>query len=405
MRKRLVRGITAAVILLLVGGLALAACAPTPAAPDKSKPIKIGGSLPLTGMFAEQTKDIKAAYEYWAEEINGKGGLLGRPVELVLYDDESRAEKAVTNYERAITVDKVDLLLGGYPGTANVAVMPVAEKYRMVYVSMGGHLQSFEQGYTYSFASPPLLGEWMGIGFKGAIELIPQAQRPKTMALLTMNNAIGQAGRTGLLDTSKELGIQLLMDDSYNLPLADATPLISKAKATNADILYLNSAFDDSVMEMRAAKALGYSPKAIYNTIGSVLPGWVKELGADGDNVLNPMWWHGSLPFPGVAEANKGAQVKYNIPVAPLYFGLGYSWMRTLQLAVEAAGKIDQEAIRTQLATKAFDLPYGKGIKFDKRGLPPAFGYTVQVTNGKVELLWPKEIATTQIVYPRPAWK
>jgi len=404
-RRGIRKLLSGAVALLLLGGLALAACAPAPAAQDKSKPIKIGGSLPVTGIYAEQTKDIRAAYEYWAEEVNSKGGLLGRPVELIIYDDESSPEKAVTNYERAITVDKVDLLFGGYPGTANVAVMPVAEKYRMAYVSMGGHLQSFEQGYKYSFASPPLLGEWEGLALKGAFELIDAGQRPKTMALMSMNNAIGVAGRTSLVETAKELGIQVLMDEMYNLPLADATPLISKAKTTNADILFLNGAFDDSVMGMRTAKALGYSPKMIFNTIGSVLPGWVKELGTDGDNVLNPSWWHGSLPFPEVQQLNKVNQERLSRPMAPLYYGFGYSWVKSLQLAVEAAGKIDQDAIRNALSTKTFDTPYGRGIKFDERGLPPPYIFVVQVINGKVELLFPKNVATAQIVYPRPAWK
>jgi len=88
------------------------------------EPIKIGGSLPLTGIASEQAKWVKAGYEAWAEDINKKGGLLGRPVKLIIYDDESNADKAVTYYERAITVDKVDLVFGGYPGTANVALMP-----------------------------------------------------------------------------------------------------------------------------------------------------------------------------------------------------------------------------------------------------------------------------------------
>jgi branched-chain amino acid transport system substrate-binding protein len=401
-----------AVLLLVASTLVFLACAPTapaptptPAAATPAKPIKIGGSLPLTGVFSESAKWIKKGYEYWAEDVNAKGGLLGRPVKLIIYDDESSADKAVTNYEKAITVDKVDLLLGGYPGTANVAVMPLAEKYRMVYVSMGGHLKSFEQGYKYSFASPPLLGEWVGIGVKGAIGLIPKDQRPKTMAIMTMNNAIGLAVRTSALETAKELGIQVVMDDKYSLPLADATPLLSKAKESKADILFLNGFFDDSVMGMRAAKSLGYNPKLIFNSIGSVLPAWVKELGPDGDYVVNPQFWHAALPYPEVAQLNKAAKEKLGLPAAPLYFGLGYSWMRTLQLAVEGAGKIDQDAIRDYLRTHTFDLPYGRGIKFDERGLPPPYAIDTQVLKGKVELVYPPDVATAKLVYPRPPWK
>src|SRR3990172_5924355 len=99
------------------------------------KPIVIGGSLPLTGTFSATGKWVERGYQFWAEEINGKGGIVGRPVKLLIYDDKSDAKEAVNLAEKAITVDKVDLLLGGYPGTACTAVMPVAEKYKMVYVS------------------------------------------------------------------------------------------------------------------------------------------------------------------------------------------------------------------------------------------------------------------------------
>ena len=87
------------------------------------KPILIGGSLPLTGQFAETAKWIEKGMNFWADEVNAKGGLLGRKVEFKIYDDESNAGKAVTFAEKAITVDKVDLLFGGYPGTAARAVI------------------------------------------------------------------------------------------------------------------------------------------------------------------------------------------------------------------------------------------------------------------------------------------
>jgi len=163
-------------MILMGSGLSVAA-----------KPILIGGSLPLTGKFAETAKWIERGYRYWAEEINKKGGLLGRPVKLIIYDDESNASKAVTYAEKAITVDKVDLLFGGYPGTAARAVMPVAEKYKKVYVSMGGHMKSFSQGYTYSFGGPPLMGEWWYLGFIDWMKTIPEKDRPKRAAVYTMN--------------------------------------------------------------------------------------------------------------------------------------------------------------------------------------------------------------------------
>lgn len=140
--------------------------------PIAAKPVKIGGPLPLTGVFSEAAKWFKESYEVWAEEINKKGELFGRPVEMIIYDDESSAEEAVTYCERAITVDKVDLVFGGYPGTANVALMPLVEKYEKVFIGMGGHMKS-----------PPVIRDdikilnKMDVMYSELVEKIPKGKR------------------------------------------------------------------------------------------------------------------------------------------------------------------------------------------------------------------------------------
>jgi len=368
-------------------------------------PIKIGGALPLTGIFSETAKWIKEGYDFWVDDINKRGGLLGRPVKMTIYDDESSPEKAVTYYERAITIDKVDLLFGGYPGTANVAVMPLAERYGMVFVGMGGHMKSFEQGYTYSFASPPLMSEWVYIALAGILDdLIPKGEWPKSMALLTMNNVIGLSAKGNVIKSAEEHGIKVVVDETYNLPLTDATPLVSKAKGRGAELLSCMSFFDDAVMIMRAAKAMKYTPKLIYQQLASTIPAWIKELGEDGNNVTSDMFWNSRLPYPGNEKINEAAKARFKLPAGPTYFGLGYTWMRTLELAVQGAGSLEQKKIRDYLRSTKFDLPYGKGIIFDSKGLPPPFAFTTQTTGGQVELVWPKEVATTKLAYPRPPW-
>lgn len=368
-------------------------------------PIKVGGSLPLTGLASEQAKWVKAGYEYWAEDINKRGGLLGRPVKLIIYDDESSPDKAVTYYERAITVDKADLVFGGYPGTSNVALMPLVEKYKMVFVGQGGHMKSFEQGYTYTFGSPPLIAEWSVLSIAGLFDdLIPKANWPKTIGFLVMNNVIGLSTVPNVAKAMEERGVKIVVNETYNLPLSDATPLVSKAKVRGAEVLVSLSFFDDMVMIMRSAKAMRYNPKIIWNIIASMQPAWTKELGEDSSYVLANTWWAHDLPFPGNDKINEAAKAKFNLPSTPAYFGFGYTWMKTLELAVQGAGTLDQTKIRDYLRSVKFDLPYGRGIKFDSKGLPPPFNFTVQTRAGKNELIWPKEVATTKLVFPRPDW-
>ncbi|MBW1800921.1 MAG: amino acid ABC transporter substrate-binding protein [Deltaproteobacteria bacterium] len=367
------------------------------------KPILIGGSLPQTGRFAETAKWIQRGMEFWADEINGKAGLLGRKVEFKIYDDESSAAKAVTFAEKAITVDKVNLLFGGYPGTAARAVMPVAEKHKYVYVSMGGHMKSFQQGYTYSFGGPPLMGEWWYEGFYQWMRTVPPDQRPTRAAVYTMNNPIGASLTDSIFRMSKELNIKLVINEKYNLPLPDATPLVVKAKQMNCDILFSNGFFADGVMTLRAAKALNYNPKAIVQGVGSVIPAWLKELGEDGYYVFSGTSLHNKLNYPGNDKLNAFIKKKYNIPGYPVYFGFGYAWMQTLSQGVEGAKSLDQTTIRDWLKSNTVNTICGP-MSFDDKGLPDPINFCTQVIDGQVELIWPKEIRTAKPVYPKPKW-
>lgn len=368
------------------------------------KPIVIGGSLPLTGQFAETAVWVERGMKFWAEEVNAKGGLLGRPVEFKIYDDESNASKAVTFAEKAITVDKVDFLFGGYPGTAARAVMPLADKHKFVYISMGGHMKSFEQGYTYCFGAPPLMGEWWYEGFFQWLETLPPDQRPKKAAVYTMNNPIGLSVAESIAQWAKKLGIELAVQEKYNLPLPDATPLILKAKQLNCDILFSNGFFDDGVMTVRAAKALEYNPKAIVQAIGSVVPAWLKELGPDGNYVFSGTSLHNRLNFPGNDKLNAYVKKTYNLDGYPLYFGFGYCWMQTLAQAVEGAKSLDQTKIRDWLRSNQVDTIAGP-MKFDAKGLPAPTNLCTQIINGRVELVWPLNVRTASPVYPKPPWK
>ena len=368
------------------------------------KPILIGGSLPLTGTFSATGKWVERGYQFWSEEINGRGGLLGRPVKLQIYDDKSDAKEAVSLIEKVITVDKADLLLGGYPGTACTAVMPVAEKYKMVYVSMGGHMKSFSQGYTYSFGGPPLMGEWWYLGFFEWMKTVPPDKRPKKVAIFTMNNPIGVSFMESIYKGCKETGMEIVLDEKYNLPLTTADSMIMKAKQMKADLLFANGMFPDGVMTLRACKALDYSPKAIAQGIGSVIPEWPKELGKDGDFVFSGTSWHYKLKYPGNDKIIKAAKEKYKEEEPPLYFGFGYAWMQTLQIGVEGAKSLDQTKIRDWLKSNEVKTIAGN-FKFDEKGLPKPFVYLTQVINGNAELIWPPDMRTHEPVYPKPAWK
>ena len=371
---------------------------------DAQKPILIGGSLPLTGVFAETAKVVEKGYQFWVEETNAQGGLLGRPVKLIIYDDEGKPDSAVKLAEKAITVDKVDFLLGGYPGTAARAVMPVAEKYKMVYVSMGGHMASFIQGYTYSFGSPPLMGEWWFIGAFQWLETFPADQRPKRAAVYIMNNPIGTSLLSSIDEYTKKMGIQVVINEKYNLPLPAAEPLVMKAKQMNCDLFISGGVFPDGVITVKAAKALKYNPKVYLQGIGSIIPAWVKELGDDGNYIVSGTSYHPKLNNPSNNRLMKRVKEKLGMEEVDTYFGFAYAWLQTLAAGVEGTKSLDQTKIRDWLKSNKVETVAGT-FTFDEKGLPKPFTYATQIINRHVELIWPQEIQTHKGVYPKPEWK
>jgi branched-chain amino acid transport system substrate-binding protein len=282
--------------------------------------------------------------------------------------------------------------------------MPVVEKYKKVMVGQGGHGKSFDQGFTYSFGSPPLMGEWSAISTNSVFEMIPKDQWPKSAAILTMNNVIGMSATPTILKGLEDHGCKVVVNEVYNLPLSDATPLISKAKGRNAEYLILQGFFDDTVMIVRAAKAQRYNPKLIWNIIGSRVPAWFKEMGADGEGVLANNWFPAGLPFPGNDRIIEGSKKRFNTPDPPDFFAIAYCWMYCLEVGVKGANSLDDTKIRDFLRSKPLDLPFGKNVVFDSKGLPPPFNYTIQTKGGRNEIIWPKEYATGKLMYPRPEW-
>ncbi len=374
----------------------------TAGAQAKGKPIKLGGTMAITGPLADNTKWVKRGYETWAEKVNKSGGLLGRPVELIIYDDEGKPDKAVQLLEKVITVDKVDLLLGGYGGASVAAQMPVAERYGMVYVSMGGHMASFSQGFKYSFSATPMMGEWLGEAFYRFLESLPVADRPKSVAYIKLNNPIGRAGQAVDRKWAEKLGMKIVVDEFYDPPLSSADALITKAKERNAELLYCTQFFPDAILTVRSAKALGYNPKFFQQSIAATSPAWTKLLGPDANYVYQGVIITNTLPYPGIAELNKLVKEKWGEPDAPEYFLFGYSWPETLQRGVEGAKSLKQDAIRDYLRTHEISILSGK-FKFDERGLPAPYSYVVQVLNGQTHVVYPSS-GKSKAVYPKPAW-
>ncbi len=390
---RLKRILSPAVFLLAVAAcLPYSTGAPAPAQTTTERPVVVGASLALSGGFADTAKEIRAGYELWAEDVNSRGGLLGRKVELKIYDDEGKPDKAAQLLERLITVDRVDLILGGYPGTTVAAQAPIAEKYKYVYIGMGAHSPSFEQGYQYFFGGPPLLGSWYPLGFLELVRAIRQgtAEGPQlnTVALLFMNNIIGQDARKGTLDfiTKNMPDFKVVVDELYDSPLANADPLIARAKQAQADVVMLGGNPAENALMLRSLRVQGYQPKAVWVYIGPHSLPWVKEVGELGELVFTG--FTGDAFTPKAKAADQMYRSKYGQPI-DLYILAGYNYGYVLEAGVNGAKSLDNTKIRDWLKANEVDTPLGK-LRFDQRGLPQPISVAYQIQNGQVVAVWPR---------------
>lgn len=361
--------------------------------------ISIGATLPLSGPFSDTGVYVRDGYRQWEEDVNENGGLLGQEVNLTIEDDQSNPSQGVSLMQRLINEQGVDLLLGGYPGSTAAGQMQIADQNNMVYVSMGGHMASFEQGFEYTFGAPPLMGQWWYDGFFNWLAQQPEDRRPTKAAAITVDNPVGAAILECTTTGLEELGIPLEMNERYELPLDSAQSLVSRAQEMDADMFFANGFFGDGVQTIQAIQNLDYRPKAVLQGVGSLTPAWEQELGEQGNYVVSGTSMHPDLPFEGVDRINQIAQERYDRETTPIYFMFGTSWAQTLQQGVEGAGEVDNTAVRDWLVENCVQTVGGEYC-FDERGLPDPIEYATQIRDGTAELVWPENVATADVAYP-----
>src|SRR5581483_6988178 len=241
----------------IVGLLAL-----SDASAQSGNPIRIGMSLALTGAGASPSKVINTALEIWRDDVNAKGGLLGRPVELVIYDDQSTPANVPNLYTKLITVDKVDLLLGPY-GTNFVApAMPTIIQNKKMVISYTAIGINREYKYDKYFSMVPVGSDGVNAFSKGFFEMAAkQNPKPQTVAIIAADAEFAQSAAQGAREELKKHGFKLIFDKSYPPSTTDFTPVMRAVQAANADIVYAGAYPPDSVGLVRAANEIGLNPK------------------------------------------------------------------------------------------------------------------------------------------------
>ena len=237
-------------------------------APTAAPPIKIGISLSLSGDFSADGQGFQQGYQLWADTVNKNGGLLGRPVELDIFSDASIPDQGQTNYEKLITVDKVDLVFGPYSSLLTKPASVVADRYGYAMVEgAGGAPTVFNRGLKNVFdVSLPILYNLDSFG--DFLLSLPADQRPTSIAYATEDDPFTQPQIDRLKDTMEKAGIKTAYYQVYPAETTDYNPIADKVIASKADVVVAGVFLPDLAAFMQRFQQQHYNPKAMIATTG-----------------------------------------------------------------------------------------------------------------------------------------
>jgi branched-chain amino acid transport system substrate-binding protein len=383
--------------------LAAAACLSTPAGAQQN-PVVVGGTLGLTGAFAEPSTDYKAVYDLWLERVNKKGGLLGRPVKMIIYNDESTPTVAQSLYNRLLDQDKADLVLAPYTTFVGGAVVPIVMSHKKVLFNggfVGINIFNNAKGWivgSYNYQEPDYTR-----GLFEMLKSIPEAERPKRAAIFTAQNPFtivvraGVDGKGGALNYAKDAGIQVVVDEQYPPNTTDFTGLVQKAKSANADVVLALGLPNDTLQIARTVQQQGYKP-SVFCTCGSqvtTLKGWAGLGEANESGFGTTIAWP-TQPFAGIAELAETFKQR-GYATLPTYAIGGTAILEVLEQAVNGAKTLDQEKIKDYIQKTVFKT-VGGDFKYQENGTPVYSQIVLQYQKGKNEVVWPKQFRTANPV-------
>jgi len=354
---------------------ALAGCVLTGTAVQAAEPITIGFGMALTGGLAAAGKTALLAMQIWQDDVNAKEGLLGRPVKLVYYDDQTNPPTVPGIYTKLLDVDKVDIIVSGY-GTNMVApAMPIAIQHDRLFLGLFGLAVNSEFHYPKYFSMLPT-GPDPKHAFSDPFFKVAMAKepKPKTLAIVAADAEYPKNASEGARDTAKSLGLQIVYDKSYPPSTADYSPIVHAVQATNPEIVFVASYPPDSAGMLRAATELGLKTRYFGGgMVGLQFTSVKQQFGPKLNGVLDYDWWipAPTMQFPGIIEFLKKYQAKApDEKIDPLGWYLppfAYANLQVLGEAIEGAKSLDQTKLADYIRSHAFNTIVGE-ISFGKDG-------------------------------------
>jgi branched-chain amino acid transport system substrate-binding protein len=394
----------------VAGALWIALIASAEAQPS----IRIGASVSQTGVYALLGQNQLRGYQLCVKHTNEKPGVLGRRLELIAEDDGSQPVTAARIYERLITQNKVDAVLGPYSSPIAEAVADVTEKHRMAMVAPAATATSlFRKGRKFLF----MLGSPAEVYLEGLIDMAAR-RGLKTVALTHEDTLALKAIAQGALELAKKRGLSVVLVEAYPKGTTDFSAILTKIRAANPDVLGAATYFDDAVALTRQLKESNVNPRMFGVTAGGDLPKFYEVLGRSAEFVYGATQWELELMallragelvplarrYPGAREFVESHRKEFPGADLSYHSAGGYGACQVLLEAIRRAGALDGDKVRAAILNLSLNTVYG-GFKVDRDGIQTAHTMlTFQWQDGKKVIVWPDELAPGKPRFPTPPW-
>jgi branched-chain amino acid transport system substrate-binding protein len=416
LRLRVIGGVTASVVAIAAMLVALF-CAPALA----QEPIKIGFSMALTGPLAANGKQALLGMKIWEEEINAKGGLLGRPVKLVYYDDQSQPSTVPSIYTKLIDIDKADLVVGPYATNMIAPAMPVVMQKGKVFIALFGLAVNAEFKYPKFFMMLPTGPDTKASFTEGFFDTAAaQNPKPETAALVAADAEFSRNACEGARENAKKHGFKVVYDKTYPPATTDFSPIVRAIQATNPDIVTICSYPLDSVGMVKAVNEIGFKPKMIGGAmVGLQATVFKNQLGPLLNGLINYETWVPSkeMTQEGTTEFFKKYQARAGTEgVDPLGYylgGWGYAYIQVLGDAVKATNSLKDDVLADYIGKTTFktihgDIKFGANGEWEKgrmlqvqyHSIKQGDGIDVFRGMGYQTVLTPADLKTGNVIYP-----
>ena len=363
------------------------------AAGHSAEPFRIGLTLGLTGKYAKLGAMQQRAYVLWQYRINERGGLLGRSVELIIFDDESDPNTAQKLYRKLIAEKGVDLVFGPYSSGITSAVLPIVEKAGYPMLAPGASSDKiWQQGYKNVFGVyAPASRYSVGMLNLAVIHDL------NTIAIVYANDGFSFSAANGAKKWAPKLGLQVVMFESFQKGRQDLSALAQKAKLSDASLVIVAGHFNESVNMRKALKKVGWYPKAYFATVGPVLQKYDDILGADADLTFASSLWEPTLNFPQSKEFTATFRARYGM--TPTYHAAtAFAAGQILAKAIKKANSLKRSNIRKALQDLDTYTIIGR-YRVNSTGMQiKLFPLTIQWQDRTKRIVWPEEIAKDRAI-------